>query len=127
MPRKWKMPSRSISLRIKAKQEQGRRMARARWDADQARRDDEMPERIRELAEIEMINLPRKQGDILGSLQWADARTGKVSRWIIRIGDRIDRITMESMDGKRTSSHGWACVLSKLRPHLCGRECLPAK
>ena len=121
------MPSRSISLRIKAKQEQGRKMARARWDADRARRDTEMLERIQELAEIEMMNLPRKQGDILGSLQWTDARTGRIRRWIIRIGDRIDRITMESMDGKQTSSHGWAWVLNSLRPHLCGRECATAK
>jgi len=36
MPRKWKMPSRSIALKIKAQQEHGRKMAKARWDADRA-------------------------------------------------------------------------------------------
>jgi len=122
MPRKWKMPSRAIALRIKAQQERGRKMAKARWDADRARRNAEMPERIREIAEIEMMNLPRKQGDILGSLQWTDVRTGRVRRWIIRIGDRSDRITMESPSGKQTNSHGWAWILNHLRPYLCGRK-----
>jgi DNA invertase Pin-like site-specific DNA recombinase len=121
MPGKWKMPSRSISLRIKAKQEQGRKMARARWDADRARRDAEEPERIREIAEIEIQNLPRKQGDALGSLQWTDFRTGKVRRWVFRIGDRADQVTMEATDGRVTGSHGWAWILAHLRPYLCGR------
>ena len=92
---------------------------KARWDADRAQRDAEMPDRIRDLAEIEIQNLPRKQGDILGSLQWTDARSGKVRRWIIRIGDRADRITAEMPHSKATKSHGWAWLLNHLRPHLC--------
>jgi len=115
------MHSKRIRLRIKALSDKGKRMAKARWDADRARRDAEEPERIRQLAEWESWNLPRKEGDILGSLQWTDARSGKVRRWIIGIGDRSDRITMEAPDGRKTESHGWTWVLARLRGHLCGR------
>jgi len=97
-------------------------MNKARWDADRARRNAEMPERIRQLAEWDTWNLPSKQGDILGSLQWTDARSGKVRRWIVRIGDRSDRITMESPDGRKTGSHGWSWQLNKLRGFLCGSK-----
>lgn len=93
-------------------------MNKARWDADRLRRDAKMPERIRELAEIDAQNLPRKQGDALGCLQWTDFRSGKVRRWTVRIGDRIDRITVESPGEKPSSSHGWTWFLTKLRKHL---------
>lgn len=46
--------------KAKALSDRGRRMAEARWKLDRQRRDAEMPERIRELAEIEAINLPRR-------------------------------------------------------------------
>ena len=98
-----------------------RRMGIASQKAQRERRDAEEPERIRELAEIEIQNLPRKQGDALGSLQWTDFRTGRVRRWVFRIGDRADRVTMEATDGRVTGSHGWAWVLTHLRPYLCGR------
>lgn len=94
---------------------------KARWDADRARRDEEMPERLQYLAEIEAQNLPRKQGDFLGTLQWTDAYSGKRRKWIVRIGDRIDRITLESPGGNPTKSHGWSWALTSLRKHLCGQ------
>jgi hypothetical protein len=81
-----------------------------------------MPERIRELAEIEMENLPRRQGDPLGCLQWTDFRTGKVRRWIVRIGDRIDRVTLEVPGGKKNKSHGWTWVLDYLRGYFAGAK-----
>jgi len=81
-----------------------------------------MPERIRELAEYEVWNLPRKQGDALGSLQWHDFSTGKVRRWVVRIGDRIDRVTLHAVDGRKTDSHGWAWVMDRLRGFLAGRK-----
>jgi hypothetical protein len=62
------MHTRHKRLIIKTKSEHGKRMANARWKADRERRDAEMPERIRELALIEAENLPRKQGDPIGSL-----------------------------------------------------------
>ena len=109
-------------LRINALRERGKRMAAARWKLDRERRNAEMPERIRELAEIAAINLPRKRGDPLGSLQWTDFRTGKVRRWVVRIGDRSDRVTLESPDGRKTESHGWTWALNHLRGFLAGRK-----
>lgn len=90
---------------------------------DRERRDVETPERIRELAEIDAQNLPRKQGDALGCLQWTDFRSGKVRRWTVRIGDRSDRITLESPDGRKTESHGWSWALDHLRKYLVGTNC----
>jgi hypothetical protein len=90
---------------------------RARWDADRLRRDLEEPEREREMAERRALNLPSDPGDVLGALQWTDA-TGRVRRWVVRIGDRADRITLEIPGGERTGSHGWTWALNKLRKHL---------
>jgi len=72
----------------------------------------------RALAEIEIVNLPRRTGDALGCLQWTDFRTGRVRRWTVRIGDRSDRITVESPAGKPSPSHGWTWFLTQLRKHL---------
>ena len=72
----------------------------------------------RALAEWAVLNLPRKQGDALGCLQWQDFSTGKVRRWIVRIGDRADRITVESPGGMPSPSHGWTWFLTQLRKHL---------
>lgn len=112
--------SRFLHSRTRARfsSEKARQMNRARWDADRARRETEMPERIRELAMIETENLPRKQGDALGCLQWTDFRSGKVRRWVVRIGDRADRITVEAPGDKPSSSHGWTWLMTKLRKHL---------
>jgi len=74
----------------------------------------------RALEEIKIDNLPRRTGDALGCLQWTDFRTGKVRRWVVRIGDRSDRITLHSPDGRNTASHGWTWVLTHLRRYLCG-------
>lgn len=104
--------------RIKALSERGKLMAAARWKKDRERIEAEMPERIRKLAEWDVWNLPRKQGDALGCLQWTDFRTGKVRKWVIRIGDRTDRITVESPGEKQSESHGWTWFLTKLRKHL---------
>jgi hypothetical protein len=101
--------------KAKALSERGRRMAAARWKADRARRDALEPERLRELAEMEVENLPRREGDPLGCLQWTDFSTGKVRRWTIRIGDRADRITLHAPDGRATRSHGWSWVMTRLR------------
>ena len=97
-------------------------MNAARWKADSERREADLPERLREMAEIDAENLPHKQGDALGCLQWTDFRSGKVRRWTVRIGDRIDRITLHAPDGKRTMSHGWTWILSHLRGYLAGTK-----
>lgn len=102
-----------------AMREKGKRMAAARWKAERERRDADMPERIRGLEEIATQNLPHKQGDALGCLQWTDFRTGRVRRWIVRIGDRRDRVTVETPGNPPSQSHGWAWIMEKLRAHLC--------
>lgn len=86
------------------------------------RRMADLPERLREIAEIETQNLPRKQGDAIGSLQWTDFQSRKVRRWTVRIGDRADRVTLESPDGRKTASHGWTWVLKHLRGFLCRKK-----
>ena len=97
-------------------------MNRARWAAVRAQQDAEESERILELAEIEAQNLPRNQGDPLGSLQWHDFRTGRVRRWVIRIGARADQVTMSAPDGRETASHGWTWMLTKLRKHILSQN-----
>ena len=97
-------------------------MGKASQRIQSERRMADLPERLREMAEIELQNLPRNQGDALGCLQWTDFRTGKVRRWTVRIGDRIDRITLESPDGRKTDSHGWSWVLDHLRGFLAGTK-----
>lgn len=106
----------------KARSDIGRKMARARWDRENARIEAEMPERLRYLAETRANNYPANPGDILGTLQWTDAATGKVRRWIIRIGDRRDQITAETPDGRRTRSRGWTWFLEHLRGYLAGTK-----
>ena len=116
------MPSYYNRKKAKALSERNRARANHRWSLDRKRRDAEEPARIREMAEIEAINLPHKNGDALGCLQWTDFRSGKVRRWTVRIGDRMDRVTLESPDGRRTGSHGWTWVMDHLRGYLCGRR-----
>jgi hypothetical protein len=103
---------------IQAASERGRRMARARWAADRRRRDAEAPERIREIESAAIENLPRKQGDPIGCLQWQDFRTGKITRWTVRIGDRADRFTLHAPDGRATRPHGWTWITTHLRKHF---------
>jgi len=98
--------------------ERGRKMGIASQRIQRERRMADMPARLRALEEIEIQNLPYKQGDALGCMQWTDFRTGKVRRWIVRIGDRSDRITVESPGTSKSPSHGWTWFLTQLRKHL---------
>jgi hypothetical protein len=116
------MHSSHTQRRIKALSERGKLMAAARWKKDRERIELEMPARIHQLAEYDVWNLPRKQGDALGSLQWHDFRTGKIRRWTVRIGDRSDRITLHTPDGRKTASHGWTWVMDHLRGFLAGTK-----
>lgn len=116
------MPRRYNRLKAKAASERGKRMASARWKLDRERRDSESAERLRDMAEIEAMNYPRRQGDPIGCLQWHDFRTGKVRRWTISIGDRIDRVTMRTADGKSTKSHGWTWITDHLRGFFSGAK-----
>ena len=78
----------------------------------------DLHERMRELEEIEVQNLPRRAGDALGCLQWTDYRTGRVRKWIVRIGSRRDQVTAHTPDGRTTLSHGWTWLMNHLRSKL---------
>ena len=107
------------ALKYKALSERGKKMAEARWKRERERRNAEMPERMAVLEEMTVLNLPRSQGDLLGTLQWTDQASGKVRRWQIRLGDRRDRICFVAASGKLSRSCGWSHFLTKLRKHLC--------
>lgn len=96
--------------------ERARKMGIASQQAQRERRMECVD--LREQEEIEIINLPRAKGDALGCLTWHDFGTGKVRRWVIRIGDRIDRITVESPGHTASKSHGWTWFLTQLRKKL---------
>lgn len=68
-------------------------------------------------------NPPLQHGDAIGSLQWTDFRTGKVQRWTVLRGDRVDRVMLRAPDGRTSKAHGWTWVMVKLRSWLCGRHC----
>ena len=97
-------------------------MGKASQRVQSERRMADAQERLREMTEWDVQNLPRKQGDPIGCLQWTDFRTGKVRRWVVRIGNRSDRMTMETPDGRKTQSHGWTYLLNHLRGFLAGTK-----
>lgn len=116
------MHKRNTRQQIQALRDKGRRMALARWSAHRERMAAEQPDRVRELAIHHVRNLPRREGDMLGLLQWTDARTGRVRRWVMRIGDRADRVTLEVPGGKPTGSHGWTWIFARLREKMVGKS-----
>jgi hypothetical protein len=93
-------------------------MGIASQKAQRAKRDADVPIRLRELAEIKIQNIPRNPGDALGCLQWTDFRSGQVRRWTVLIGARRDQVILRSPDGRATLSHGWTWVLTHLRKKL---------
>lgn len=94
-------------------------MARARWDADRARRDAEEPARLAELA----LQPPVTEGTAIGVLEWRDLRSGEVRRWTVLRGDRVDRVVLRAAaDGRKTGSHGWTWILEHLRGYLAGTK-----
>ena len=99
--------------------EKSAQMNKARWDADRARREAEMPERLRELAEIEMMNLPRKIGLlarlVLGS--WH-------SVWACYHLERVDDLrTFTMSDGSSHHDNRYKhhrCAINKLSENAKG-------
>lgn len=95
------------------------RANRARWSADRARRLAELsPDDLRDLE----ANPPLEEGSAIGVLEYRDLCTGRIRRWTVRRGDRVDRVFLVSSDGRRTGSHGWSWILDHLRGYLCGRK-----
>ena len=91
-------------------------MALAGWKKQRERQLD--PEVLSEL----ISNPSIREGDAIGSLQWTDFRSGKVMRWTVLRGDRVDRVILRHPDGRKTKSHGWTWVMDHLRGFLAGRK-----
>lgn len=107
------MPSKRY---LKKRSELGRKMAKARWDADRARREAERPAREAEMAVRDAIaEHARLPGDYMGTLEWRD-RSGQVRRWVVRRAQRIDQIRVDGVAGARS----WTWLLDRLRRRLCG-------
>jgi len=89
-----------------------------RWKLDRERRDEELPDRIRELAAFP----PIKPGDVIGSLEYRNHRSGQISRWAVLRGDRVDRVMIRTPDGRTSKSHGWTDILKTLRGVFAGTK-----
>jgi hypothetical protein len=89
-------------------------MARARWDADRARRDAEETARLAEIERARVIGEgPPQSGDYVGTLQWHGA-DGKIRRYRLRRAGRWGQIAIDGIDGPRSVT--W--LLDRLRRHL---------
>jgi len=106
----------------KALSERGRRMANAKWAKDRAKREKEAPARRLEIMLAAIENLPSGEGDITHCLQITDFSTGKVRRWLLRRGHRINQTTLEKVGGKRTASMSGTRIMDKLRAFLFGEK-----
>jgi hypothetical protein len=99
---------------LKSKSERGRNLARIRWDRDRARRDTEEPARLREIALAHATGEgPIAPGDYVGTLQW-HGNDGKVTRWIVRRGNRSGQVMIDGIAGPKTAT--W--LMDKLRVHI---------
>ena len=114
------MPSFYNRQKAKALSERNRKRAQHRWKLDRLRRDAEEPQRLREIEESEILNFPRTEGDAVGCIQYHDFSTGKVTRWIVEIGDRADRRVLRAPDGRRSGSAGWPWLLRCIRMVILG-------
>ena len=92
-------------------------MALARW-----KRHREKPPPDSEVFTEWAANPPLREGDAMGSLEWRDFRSGRVLRWTILRGDRVDRVILKHPDGRKTKSHGWTWVTDHLRGYFAGRK-----
>jgi len=97
--------------------ERGRKMGLASQRVQAARRMASLTaDEIADALEIPM------EGDAIGCLQYHDFRTGRVRRWTVLRGDRIDRVALRSPDGRQTKPHGWTWIMDHLRGYLAGRK-----
>ena len=79
-------------------------------------------QRARRLAAIDpqdaadmLANPPVSDGDAIGSLVWRDFRSGRIARWTVLRGNRINNYRLRSPDGRQSNPHGLAWLLAKVR------------
>ncbi len=56
-----------------------------------------------------------RAGSVLGRLEWHNYVSGRVTRWAVLRGTRINNYVLRAPDGRVTRAHGWAWLLGKLR------------
>lgn len=69
------------------------------------------PEFLMDLA----ANPPLHAGDCIGTLEWRNHLTGRLTRWAVLRGDRINNYQLRSPDGRASKPHGMAWILEKVR------------
>jgi hypothetical protein len=93
-------------------------MGKASQRVQAARRMAEMtPEILQDLT----ANPHYAEGDSLGSLTWHNHRTGRVTKWIVERGPRLNNYRLRSPDGRKSKPHGMAWMLEKIRAVILRR------
>jgi hypothetical protein len=93
-------------------------MGKASQRVQAARREAEMtPEILMDLAANPLF----REGDSMGSLTWHNHRTGRVTKWIVERGPRVNNYRLRSPDGRKSKPHGMAWMLEKVRAVILRR------
>jgi hypothetical protein len=93
-------------------------MGKASQRVQASRRMAEMtPEVLQEIAS----NPRYAEGDSLGSITWHNHRSGRVTRWVVERGPRINNYRLRSPDGRKSKAHGMAWMLEKIRAVILRR------
>ena len=66
-------------------------------------------------------NPPLRDGSPLGSFEWRNYLTGKVTRWAVLRGTRRNNYRLRTPDGRTSKPHGMAWLLAKMRPVILRR------
>lgn len=61
-------------------------------------------------------------GDAIGLLEFRDFRSGRITRWTVCRGNRVNNFTLKTPDGRQSKPHGLAWLLAKVRPILLGKR-----
>ncbi len=62
-----------------------------------------------------------REGDSLGSLTWHNHRSGRVTKWVVERGPRLNNYRLRSMDGRKSKPHGMAWMMEKIRAVILRR------
>ena len=71
---------------------------------------------------MDLASNPRySEADSLGSITWHNHRTGRVTKWIVERGPRLNNYRLRSPDGRKSKPHGMAWLLEKMRAVILRR------
>ena len=106
MPRFRHKPSRAYLLKMSASGKKSQAVQAARRAAAIT------PEMLMDM----LANPAPGAGDTVGAIQWTDFRAGKVTRWTVLRGNRVNNRQLRTPDGRTSKPHGWSWIMAKLRP-----------